>query len=93
MNRQLDNPGFDPANDEWVGSGAGWDQISSIDSSTAASSGMRSAPRKQKAPAISEEEFAAVFALIDSGGFAMTYDRCLAQLHKAGHAHLQLDAR
>lgn len=90
MNRQLDDPGFDPANDEWVGAGARWDQQSSIHSS-GSSSGIRATPRRQKAPEIGEDDFEGVFRMLDAGGFAMTYDRCLARLHKEGQSHLSLD--
>ena len=91
MGRQIDDPGFDPENDEWVGTGARWDQHPSLHSTSNASSVPRSVPRKQKAPPITEEEFTAAFELLDSGGFAMTYDRCLAELRMAGMSHLETD--
>ncbi len=91
MGRQVDEPGFDPANDEWGGAGARWDQQSSIESGSGWVSSGTQALRNDKAPAISKDDFRVVFEALDSGGLSMTYERCLARLREAGHEPLHLE--
>jgi hypothetical protein len=91
MGRQLDDPRFDPENDEWVGVPPGWDRQSSSGSGSSGRRGMDTFSTKQKAPSINASDFRVIFDRMDKGGLSMTYQRCLEELHNAGFVHLELD--
>ena len=90
MGRQLDDPGFDPENDEWVGRGAGWDH-QSLDSGSSGYQGRATFSTSQRAPSISATELRLILKQLDSGGLSMTHQKCLDELRRAGHSHLTLD--
>jgi hypothetical protein len=90
MGRQLDDPRFDPENDEWVGGRPVWDSQPSS-SGANGRQGSASSSSKQKAPTIDSADFRVVFDQLDRGGLSMTYQKCLEQLHEAGHVHIELN--
>ena len=90
MSRQLDEPGFDHANDAWVGARPGWDRMSGSTGSEGRQ-GEITFSDKQPAPLMDRDEFRLVFARVSQGGLSMTYDDCLRDLRAAGHEQLTLD--
>jgi hypothetical protein len=91
MGRQLNDPNFDPENDEWVGACPVWDSQSSPTFESSGRQGSGEFLNKQKAPTIDSADFRVVFDQLDKSGLSMTYQRCLEQLHLAGRVDLELD--
>ena len=91
MGRQLDDPGFDPENDEWVAGAARWDSLAASNSSRSGPQHSVKLSKVQPAPPLSSSDLRLIFAELDKGGLSMTNQSCLEALHAAGHKELGPD--